>query len=69
MIITFNELKKDFNSRSSTIANHRLFTQDELKQIDFFINHKDYTPQSNKPFAIIRDRYRPKTDILKLLYR
>lgn len=74
MTITFNQLKKDFNSRSSTIANHRLFIQDEIKQIDFLITYKDTSQQAHTNFntgmglGLNVNRYSSKINLLNEIY-
>lgn len=68
MNINFENLKRDFNSRIENITNQSLFIQNELKQIDFFINHKDYTQQPKSTFQSLNNRYIPKNEILKNIY-
>ena len=65
MIIFFKNLQNDFLSRSNELANKKLYIQKELKQIDFFLNHKDFENNSD---YIDSNRYQPKIEIINKIH-
>jgi hypothetical protein len=68
MKLDFKTLQNDFNSRTKNIKNKKLYIQNELKQIEVFLNHEDYNIPSNSPSGIIKNNYIPKIETLKELY-
>lgn len=68
MIINFETLQKDFTSRSNELKNKGMYIEEELNQIDYFINHKNYTPQPTSPLGITNKSYRSKIEILNKIY-
>ncbi|ULC59666.1 hypothetical protein MBM09_01510 [Flaviramulus sp. BrNp1-15] len=68
MIITYEELQSDFMSRSNELANKKLYIQDELKQINTFLNHKDYDVKPMGLIGEITNNYRPKNEIINKIF-
>lgn len=68
MIISFKELKEDFNSRSKNFTNKKLYIQDELKQIEDFLNYKQFEVRTGSVFREPLSEYKPKLSLLKAVF-
>ncbi len=68
MILTYEELQTDFLSRSNKLANKKLYIQDELKQIDVFLNHKNYESRTRLISITSENNYQPKIEIINKIF-
>lgn len=67
MIIHFETLQKDFSTRSEKLARKKLYTQNELRQIDVFLNQKAYDIRGGH-FGETINNYSPEIEILKKIF-
>lgn len=68
MILYFETLQNDFLSRSKDFTNKKLYTQNELNQIDTFLNHNDFDVSTTYLIDDVSNNYRPKIEIIKTIY-
>lgn len=68
MIIYFKDLQNDFLERSKDIKKTNLYIQNELKQIDQFLNHKDFVFQTGHRNDFFDYVYEPKIDVISKIY-
>lgn len=66
MTIYFEDLQKDFLKRSKKISNTKHFLENELKQIDIFLNHKAYEVRSD--YLIGGNDYQSEIKIIDSVY-